>query len=390
MMHHNFLQAKIDSVYLTDKKFSNDNTVLGTRGRFGNLKSRTKQVIDCLPLAFYPHWKKVIFSTGLAPFDINQTIKKLKPDIVHLNWINRGFISIKSLQNIRVPLVWTMHDMWPFTGVCHYDEWCERYKMGCGICPILGSSSNSDLSSSILNKKKKYWHDTNLTMVAPSRWLYKCAQQSELFKDRIIKHIPVGMDLEVFYPTNKKEARKKLSLPLNKKLVLFGAVNAVDDKRKGFRYLIDALKILSNQKDKVELVVFGSSHSDEVSNCNLKVHFLGNINDNHKMSLIYSAADVFVAPSLQDNMPATVMESMACGTPVVAFGIGGMPDMIENGKNGYLAKPFDVNHLAKGILWLIENSNSLGVEARKKVLDNFDIQKISKKYIEIYQNIINS
>lgn len=390
MMHQNFLQAKIDSVYLADRKFSNDNTVLGTRGRLGDLKSRMKQVVDYFPLIFYPDWKKVIFSTGWAPFDINQTIKKIKPDIVHLNWINRGFVNIKSLQNIGVPIVWTMHDMWPFTGGCHYDEECGRFKMGCGKCPILGSSSTSDLSSSILNKKKKCWHNIDLTMVAPSHWLYNCAKESDLFKNTRVEHLPVGMDLTIYTPANKAEARKILGLPQDKKLVLFGAVNAVDDKRKGFKYLIDALKNLSNQQDRIELAVFGSLGSDLVSSIGFKCHFLGNIKDNKKIALVYSAADVLVAPSLQDNMPATVMESLACGTPVVAFNIGGMSDMIEHNKNGYLARPFEPLDLASGISIIINSQDytALSLRSRKKMEEEYNIGTIADRYIALYKDVL--
>jgi len=390
MMHRNFLRTQADSVYLVDRKFSNDATVLGAGGKISDLKSRMKQVIDYLPLVLYPRWKKVIFSVGWAPFDIDRMVNKLKPDIVHLNWINRGFISIQSLRRIQAPIVWTMHDMWSFTGGCHYDEECGRYQSGCGQCPILGSDRDGDLSSAVLNKKKKYWRDINLTMVAPSRWLCDCAYRSFLFRDARVEHIPVGMDLEVFAPTKKEEARKILGLPFDKKLVLFGAVNAVDDRRKGFKYLIDALKILTREKDRLELLIFGSTQSDDVRRCNLKANFLGNIADNHRMSLVYSAADVFVAPSRQDNMPATVMESLACGTPVVAFDIGGMPDMIEPMKNGYLAKPFQSDDLARGIKWVVDHVDQVALSnrSRAKMMAEYNIKDIARRYLDLYKNIL--
>ena len=281
--------------------------------------------------------------------------------------------------------------MWLFTGGCHYDENCGRYSVGCGQCPILGSKKINDLSFSVLNRKKKYWANNNLTVVASSHWLYDCAKSSELLKNARVEEIPIGINLEDFTPTNKEFAREKLLLPQNKKLVLFGAVNAVKDKRKGFKYLIDALKILGDKKDEIELVVFGSNFSKDVDNCDLKVNYLGHINDDKKISQIYSAADVFVAPSIQDNMPTTVMESLACGTPAVAFDVGGMSSMIEHKKNGYLSKPLDVNDLANGIKWVISNDADYGLlsrNSREKIEKEFNIQNITKKYIDLYRDIL--
>lgn len=390
MMHTNFLSKKIDSTYLVDNKFSKDPSIIGYSGKFRNVRSRFKQTIEYLPLLKYPKWKKVIFSTGSAPFGINKFIDDTKPDIVHLNWINRGFISIKSLSKIKQPVVWTLHDMWPFTGGCHYDEECGRYHDRCGTCPILGSKSEEDLSRRVLNEKNRYLNDLNLTVVAPSKWLWKCASESSLFRNKRVENIPVGMDINTFSPVNKMEAREILKLPKDKKLVLFGAMNAVSDKRKGFGYLQDALNKLANKNSNIELVIFGSSENESRDNFNFKCHFLGNINDNKKMSLVYSAADVFVAPSIQDNMPATVMEALACGTPVAAFNIGGMPDMIEHKLCGYLAHPFETSDLANGIEWILSNENiRLGNRARSKMIVEFDISKIADKYFDLYHSIVD-
>lgn len=393
MMHRDFLQSGIDSIYLVDNKISSDGTIVGYGGKYKNIRSRIKQIIEYLPLVSYPHWKRTIFSTGMAPFDINKIVAELKPDIVHLNWINRGFINIKSLSQIKVPIVWTMHDMWPFTGGCHYDEGCGRYRLGCGSCPMLGSHKDSDLSRTITELKNKYWQNIDLTMVTPSRWLLQCAQKSKLFQNKRVEHIPVGIDVGVFRSINKVEARKQLSLPLDKKLILFGAINAVKDQRKGFKYLLEALNLLNNQDSNIELVIFGSSEFENKINFKLKSHFFGSIKDNKKMALLYSAADVFVAPSIQDNMPATVMESLACGTPVASFNIGGMPDMIEHKKNGYLAKPFDVVDLTNGIQWILENDErhiGLSQRGRNKIEEEFDIKIIANRYIDLYKNILSS
>lgn len=394
-MHRHFLSVGINSVYLVDQKISNDKSVVGHSGRLASLRSRIKQAIDYLPLLLYPRWKRVIFSVGWAPFGIEKAIEKFKPDVVHFNWVNRGFISVRSMSKIKVPIVWTMHDMWLFTGGCHYDEGCGRYQEHCGRCPLLGSRNDNDLSAQILKAKKEQWQHLNLTVVAPSRWLWQCAQKSSLFKGKNIINIPVSIDVNNFVATNKRKAREELGLPLDKKLVLFGAVNSTQDKRKGFEYLLQSLQILVGEVigRELELVVFGSSGSHGMSEVKSKAHFVGTIKDSKKMPLLYAAADVFVAPSLQDNMPVTVMESLACGTPVVAFNIGGMPDMIDHKKNGYLASPRSAADLANGIQWaLTEGPKDANFfkSCRQKILNEFNSATIAQKYLDLYKEILAS
>jgi glycosyltransferase involved in cell wall biosynthesis len=227
--------------------------------------------------------------------------------------------------------------MWAFTGGCHYNQECDRYINCCGACPQLHSNKNWDISRWVWQRKAKAWQNLNLTIVTPSQWLAKCAISSSILQNQKIKVIPYGLETQTYKPIERHLARKILNLPNNKQLILFGAMNATSDLRKGFHLLQLALKSLRQAvcAEQFELVVFGASRPANEVDLSFKTHYLGRLSDDISLSLIYSSADVFVAPSIQDNLPNTVMESLACGTPCVAFNIGGMPEMIEHQKNGY-------------------------------------------------------
>ncbi|MFM6308601.1 MAG: glycosyltransferase, partial [Dolichospermum sp.] len=223
-----------------------------------------------------------------------------------------------------------------------------------------------------------------------SHWLADYARKSSLFQNLRIEVIANGLDAQVYKPIDQKIARNLLNLPLDRKLVLFGAIKSTSDRRKGFHLLEPALRKLSedkNHKNDVELVIFGASPPSEVPNLGLPIHYLGRLNDDIALALLYSAVDVFIAPSVQDNLPNTVMESLACGTPCIAFDIGGMSDMIEHQQNGYLAKHFDIDDLVRGITWVLEDEERLrwlGGNGRKKVEQKFTLEIQAHNYLYIY------
>jgi glycosyltransferase involved in cell wall biosynthesis len=232
-----------------------------------------------------------------------------------------------------------------------------------------------------------------LTIVTPSRWLADCARKSSLFHDLRIEVIPNGLDSQRYKPVEQKLARDLLNLPQDKQLILFGAMKATSDRRKGFHLLLPALQKLSQiqGQDRIELVVFGASEPREPPDFGFKVNYLGRLNDDISLALVYAAADVFVVPSLEDNLPNTVMESLACGTPCVAFKIGGMPDMIEHGQNGYLAQPYEIEDLAKGIAWVLEDRERYGKlcdRDRQKVEQEFTLELQAHRYLSLYQELI--
>jgi glycosyltransferase involved in cell wall biosynthesis len=233
-----------------------------------------------------------------------------------------------------------------------------------------------------------------MTVVTPSRWLAACAAESALFHDKRILVIPNSLDLNQYKPADKRHARGLLSLPQDKSLVLFGAVQSTSTARKGFPMLADALRILSrmDQPREIDAVIFGASAPEKPFDFCLKTHYLGQVNDDARLALLYAAADVFVAPSIQENLANTVMESLACGTPCVAFDIGGMPDMIEHEVNGYLVKPYEVDDFARGIAWVLEDQRrlqELSRKARQRVETSFSIESVARRYVSLYHEILS-
>ena len=383
-----------DSSMLVQSKFTDEFNIHAPKTHIARLFNPFRVYLDLLPCSFYKKREKVPFSSAIVPENIYAKINIFNPDIIHLHWIGRGFLKIESLRKLEKPLVWTLHDMWAFTGGCHYDEGCGRYQENCGCCPILGSSKNNDLSRRIWNRKNKAWKDLDLTIVSPSSWLAECAKNSSLLKDRRIKVIHNGIDLDVFKPIKKSQARDILGIKQDKKIILFGAMSATSDKRKGFQYIEKALSQLRKTDcDQYVLVVMGASEPKIPPKFGLECLYLGRLHDEVSLSLLYSAADVFVAPSIQENLANTVVESVACGIPVVAFDIGGMPDMVEHKINGYLAKPFEPEDLARGIEWVLEDEDrkeTLSQKAREKAERCFDVKKVAQQYINLYSEVFES
>jgi len=302
---------------------------------------------------------------------------------------------VETLNKFQKPLIWTLHDSWAFTGGCHMPYDCVRYRESCGSCPVLGSRREADLSRWVWRRKMRAWRDLNLTLVTPSRWLAECAGASSLFRNTRIEVIPNGLNLTIFKPIDKLFARDLLRLPKNKKLILFGGVSITSDPNKGFQFLLPALNSVAAKgwQHDAELMVFGSSEPDSSPNFGMKVNYYGRLHEEFSLALLYSAADMFLAPSMQENLPYTIMESMACGTPCVAFNQGGVPDLIEHERNGYLARPFDKDDLAKGIEWLLKEDGirlEMSVLSRRKVEDMFSLDTVAKRYVELYEEVLET
>jgi glycosyltransferase involved in cell wall biosynthesis len=319
-------------------------------------------------------------------------IKEQNPDVVNLHWVNHGFMRIESLPDIEQPIVWTMHDMWPFSGGEHYVGASLRYKEGYNAGNRSAAETGMDVNRWIWRRKKKSWSGMqNMVIAAPSEWLAGCAHDSSLFRNHRIEVLPNGVDHERFRPVKHCIARDILGLPVDKKLILFGAGASTSDERKGFHLLVEALGRLERAigPDNCELIVFGASSGS--SSFSMKTHYLGTLYDEISMALVYAAADVFVAPSVEDNLPNTVLESLSCGTPVVAFDIGGMRDMILHRSNGYLVPGFDTQELAKGMRWVLEDEErwgKLSEEARNTVVRSFTLQRAAARYLDLYEDIL--
>jgi glycosyltransferase involved in cell wall biosynthesis len=384
----------IEAFMLVQKKESNDKFVIGAKN---NILYRAinflRGELDKMPKLFYPNRKKVPWSVNWLPnLLLFYYIKKINPDIVNLHWINNGFISIGQigrLKKLNIPIVWTLHDSWVFTGGCHIPYECDKYIKNCGKCSLLESKKGNDLSRRIWLQKNKIYNRINFTVVVPSNWLKKCATKSNLLKNKKIFKISNSINLDEFKVVEKNKARKKLDLNSNKKRILFGAMSATTDKNKGFDLLIRALKRIKNTNN-LELLIFGNKEELNI-NIGFKIRYFGKIEDNAKLNYLYSASDVTVIPSRSESFSLVTAESFSSGTPAVAFEIGGIPDIIDHKKNGYLAKPFDVDDLKRGIEWCIEDekrNEKLSINAREKVAKKYSLEIQANEYKKLFEALL--
>ena len=390
-LHKALIGEGIDSYMLVQNKISDDYRVI----ELANYKLQKgmkilRPTIDQMPVKLYRNRRKLLFSPAwVGANNIVKKINEISPDIVHLHWICGGMLKIEDLAKIKFPIVWSLHDMWAFTGGCHYDEGCEGYKRNCGCCKVLGSHKEEDLSRRIFRRKQRVFSKTDdMIIVGLSEWLYECSKSSTLLGTKGHVKLPNPIDTDVFKPFYKKVARELWNLPQDKKLVLFGAINATDDPRKGFRELIKALNKLSWKN--IEFMVFGSSKPQHLPEFKFKANYIGRLYDDVSLMTLYSACDVMIVPSKQEAFGQTAVEAMACGIPVVAFSHTGLLDIVDDRINGYLAKPFDTSDLARGIEWVLNSKNYdvLCKNAREKVLREFDSKVVAKKYVELYEQIL--
>jgi glycosyltransferase involved in cell wall biosynthesis len=352
--------------------------------------AQIRPTLDALPVRCYQHHTKTPFSPAWLPFSNTvHRINELNPDVVHLHWVAGGMMRIEDIARIKAPIVWSLHDNWPFTGGCHIKWECNKYKRECGSCPRLGSKRENDLSRKVFNRKKKAFQKIpNLTVVGLSKWIHRLSEDSRLFSGRRNVCLPNPIDASTFSPFEREKARDLLKLPQHKRLILFGAMSATSDINKGYKELCEALSELKTEN--AELVVFGASRPEQGSTFPQKAHYLGRLHDDVTLRVLYSAVDVMVVPSIQENLSNAIMESLACATPVVGFEVGGNSDLVNHQMNGYLSKPSHVSDLARGIEWVLNHNDyaQLAFNARQKVLDNFDNQVVVPRYIELYRSVL--
>jgi len=319
-------------------------------------------------------------------------------DIVHLHWVNHGFLNPKHIAEItklNKPVVWTFHDSNAFTGGCHVRYTCDHFKKECGDCPLLKNDGPDDASRQIWKQKHAAYEKLDFTIVAPSIWMQRSIAESSLMNGKTVKQIANTLETNVFKPTDKKSAKEKLGFSDDKFIFLSGFMPSRKDLHKGTDYLLVALELLKARLDtkaeNIELVVFGNRNTENMPEFPFKTNFLGTISDDEWLALCYSAADAFLIPSLEDNLPNTVMESLACGTPVIAFTTGGIPDMVKHEQNGYLAEYRSSESFADSMEWIINHPDRerLQQQARQTVMDNFSEEVISRKHIEVYNSLLN-
>jgi len=353
-------------------------------------------------LLFLPYERskeiRFLFNRGMVGVDISKHPLVQNADIIHLHWINFGFLStgsIKKLLALGKPVVWTFHDMWPFTGGCHHSGECENYQIECGSCKFLKNPGGNDISRKDWFSKSSAYQSNHFTAVGCSQWLSKRARNSSLLNGFKIESIPNPIDTTVFSPILKTEARQQLNLPTDKHLILFAAMR-VNALMKGFSYFQEALTQLKNQypelSENIELLVFGQAEDGVLNQLPFKTHKLGHLSGVKQIVLAYNAASVFVTPSLEENLPNTIMESFACGTPAVGFNIGGIPEMIDHQQNGYLSEYKSVESLATGIQWVLENNTEgeISKKAREKVLGSYAENIVASQYETLYKSLLKN
>ena len=322
-----------------------------------------------------------------AGYDITKLPEFQEADVIHLHWVNQGMLSLKGIQKILQsgkPVVWTMHDIWPATALCHVTLGCQHFTSQCGNCRLLpGGGSSHDYSTTIWQRKQRMLADENIYFVACSHWLEFEAKRSALLKGQKITSIPNPIDTRIYKRGNKQEARQRLGLPLDKKLILF-ASQRVTNVNKGMDYLIEACRQL--QISDAAVVILGGHAEEVVSQLSLEAYPLGYVNDEQRIVDVYHAADVFVLPSLSENLPNTIMEAMACGMPCVGFKVGGIPEEIDHRRNGYVAEYRSAEDLARGIRWILAEADyeELSKNAVQKVVQNYSQQSVALKYLDVY------
>ncbi|MGB5008546.1 MAG: glycosyltransferase [Ferruginibacter sp.] len=328
------------------------------------------------------------FSYPVLGTDVSGLDEVKNADIIYIHWVLNGFFnynSFKQVARLNKPVIIFLHDMWGITGGCHHSFTCEKYKTtGCNNCPVFPGDKINDLSAKGFKKKLKlYTKYKNLFFVSPSRWLYNCTKESLLSKHRPVFHIPNIIDTTLFKPVDKAVAKQILNIDAAETVITFGAVT-VNSPYKGWVYLLKALELLKqdNSLSNVTVLIFGSGYNKEIADVlPFKTRFMGFLSDEYSISLVYNASDVFIVPSVADNLPTTVLECLSCGTPVVGFNVGGIPDMIRHRENGYLANYKDAADITNGILYCINN------KIKGAIRPEFQPEVIVQKHLELYEKI---
>ena len=366
------------------------------------LSDRLSMVWERLSVALHTHFRRnriYAIDLGRSGTDITNLPEFKQADVIHLHWTNGGMLSLSSIEKILAsgkPIVWTLHDMWPFTGICHYAHDCDHYIGQCHDCPQLNSRKYHDMAYRIFKRKEQMLQGTRIQFVACSRWLGNMATNSHLLHDCKIQCVPNAINTNLFRPRSKCQTREAIGLPSDKQLILFSS-HSLADERKGFHYLKEAVKVLADEhiewKSRLGIVVIGKDISPAMyQDIPCDVYPLSYVADEKKLVEVYNAVDLFAIPSLQDNLPNTIVEAMACGVPCIGFNVGGIPEMIDHLHNGYVAEYKNVADFAAGIHWLLTEGEYevLSREAARKAANTYGENSVAMKYIGIYNHITGS
>ncbi len=368
---------------------SGDGSVTGPERRIERLTTLLRPLPANLVMKCLKTDNKNLHSPAIIPSFWHRRLNRSDFDIVHLHWINNEMMSIPDIGRIRKPIVWTLHDMWAFCGAEHYTE-DNRWKYGYFRDNRPKYESGPDLNRWVWNRKVRHW-DRPMHIVTPSRWLAHCVKQSALMHNWPVEVIPNCIDIHRWIPVEKSLAKALLGLAEDMPIILFGAQGGSRDRRKGHDLLQKAVARLKDRMKRLQIVIFGESTPEHPQEMGYPTWYAGHLYDEISLRILYSAADVMIIPSRQDNLPNTGIEAHACGTPIVGFDIGGLSDIVGHEKTGYLAKPFDPSELAHGIEWVVTDDNrhkSMCKEARSRAVSLWTNDKIATQYKCLYEKII--
>ena len=332
---------------------------------------------------------KALHSLSILPSSWHKKLNNSNADIVHLHWVQNEMISIRDIGNIKKPIVMSTHDMWPFCGAEHL-SFEKRWEEGYLKNNRPDNESGYDLNKYIWQLKKKYWKKP-FYIVSPSEWMAQCVKKSALMKSWPCKVIPNCIDTKKWRPLNKSFSRKLLNLPDDKPILIFGTYNSNNQFHKGFDLLKQSLNFLKEKNKEFNIVIFGQNRPVNPTNFGFPTYYLGQLKDSYSLKALYSASDILLVPSRVESFCNTACEAHSCGIPVVSFKVGGLIDIVDHKKTGYLANPFDTKDFANGIIWILDQitkDNNLNKFARKKALNNWDYSVVIKKYETLYEELI--
>ncbi len=388
-LHTALKQSGVESLMGVRKKTSDDVCVVELASPLDVFFTRCSN----LPLHFLRNDTPNFYSCYALPNSIAQRIQKIQPDIIHLHWI-ANFISPRALRDIiklGIPVLWTLHDTWAFTGGCHYGT-CLQWQQQCQKCPLFTHPQGFmglNVAHVHWKAKRRAYAVKSPHIVAPSQKLWQKVQQSSLLQHAASSCIPNAVDTNIFSPMSQQEARWQLGIEEDVSYILFGAMAATSDHNKGYDLLKEALTHLPQQNNKnVQCLIFGAAEGEKLP---LPSTFLGRIDTPEKLALAYAAANVFVCPSREEAFSLTTLEALACGTPAVGFAIGGIPDMVQHKENGYIAKPYDTQDFANGIAYILEDAarhHHMSQCARKTAEQRYAYPVIAKQYITLYEKLL--
>lgn len=390
-LHHGLLHHGIDSRMCVNWSQTDEAEIDGPENIYKTALALARRPVGEIVAKALKTPNRSLHSPALLPSAWPGRLSGAATDLVHLHWLGWEMMSVRDVSKLDKPMVWTLHDMWPFCGAEHYTE-DLRWQSGYFSNNRPAYERGFDLNRSVWQRKRKYWTNP-IQMIAPSRWVADCVAQSDLMKGWPVTILPNPIDTSLWAPVEKTIARQLYGFKPEKKILGFGAINGGQDPRKGIDLLLSALKLLRGEIGGLELVVFGQSAPKTPIDYGFPIRYMGHLHDTMSLRVLYSAMDVMVVPSRQETFGQTASEALACGTPVAAFGATGLLDVVKHQQTGWLANPYDVEDLARGVAWLLKDDcrhQKMCAEARADVVRRFDSAVVIPHFVKLYQNVIEA